>query len=58
MKDPVVAAAIAVVSAMVLVSVKQVAPSVFWGVLITLLIYMFQRQLKQGGFSWTMWNKK
>ena len=58
MKDPVVAAAIAVVSAMVLVSVKQVAPHVFWGVLITLLIYLCQHQLKQSGFSWKMWNKK
>jgi len=58
MKDPVMACAIAVVSAMILVSVKQVAPHVFWGVLITLLIYTCQLLLKQSGFSWKMWNKK
>jgi len=57
-KDPVVAAVIAVVSAMLMVSVKQVAPHVFWGVLITLLIYTCQLLLKQNGFSWKMWNKK
>ena len=58
MKDPVIACAIAVAGAMILVSVKQVAPSVFWGVLITLLIYLCQRLLKQNGFSWKMWREK
>ena len=50
MKDPVVACAIAVASAMILVSVKQVAPHVFWGVLLTLLIYGCQVLLKQNGY--------
>ena len=50
MKDPVIACAIAVVGAMIMVSVKQVAPSVFWGLLITLLIYTCQRHLKQNGY--------
>jgi len=58
MKDPMTACAIAIVSAMILVSVRQVAPHVFWGILITLLIYTCQRHLKQNGFSWTTWNKK
>jgi lipopolysaccharide export LptBFGC system permease protein LptF len=58
MKDPVMACAIAVAGAMIMVSVRQVAPHIYWGILITLLIYMFQRLLKQNGFSWTMWNKK
>jgi hypothetical protein len=49
-KDPVLAAAIAVVSAMILVSIKDFAPHIFWGILITLLIYGCQRLLKQNGF--------
>jgi len=52
MNDPVVAAAIAVVVAMMMMSLKQAAPDVFWGLLITLLIYMCQRLLKQNGFLW------
>ena len=58
MKDPVIACAIAVAAAMIMASVRVVAPSVYWGVLITLLIYMLQRLLKQNGFSWTMWREK
>jgi len=54
----VMACAIAVVGAMIMVSVKQAAPHVFWGSFATLLIYMLVRHLKQSGFSWTMWNKK
>tara|TARA_R100001244_G_C5161867_1_gene131079 strand:- start:1296 stop:1466 length:171 start_codon:yes stop_codon:yes gene_type:complete len=51
-KDPVIACAIAIVVAMTMVSMKQVAPHMFWGVLITLLIYTLARHLKQSGFSW------
>jgi hypothetical protein len=58
MKDPVMACAIAVAGAMLMVSVKQVAPHVFWGLLITLLIYMLVRHLKQNGFSWITWKEK
>jgi len=55
MKDPVIAIAIAAV--MMLAVVKTTYPNVFWGVLITLLIYTLQRLLKQSGFSWMMWKK-
>jgi len=50
MKDPVVACAIAVVGAMLMMSIKNVFPSIFWGALITLLIYTCQLLLKQNGY--------
>jgi Na+-translocating ferredoxin:NAD+ oxidoreductase RnfE subunit len=51
-KDPMVACVIAVVGAMIMMSIKQYAPHIFWGILITLLIYGCQALLKQSGFSW------
>ena len=52
-KDPVLAGAIAVVGAMIMSAIKPVYPHIFWGVLITLLIYGCQRLLAQNGFLWT-----
>tara|TARA_R110002020_G_scaffold464760_1_gene685805 strand:+ start:55 stop:222 length:168 start_codon:yes stop_codon:yes gene_type:complete len=49
-KDPVLVGAIAVVAAMIMSSIRPVFPQVYWGVLITLMIYMCQRLLKQNGF--------
>ena len=57
-KDPVLVGAIAVVSAMVLSAIKPVFPHIYWGVLITLLIYMCQLLVKQNGLSWKIWKKK
>ena len=37
--DPVIAGAIAVVSAMILCAIKSIYPQVFYGVLITLILY-------------------
>jgi hypothetical protein len=51
-KDPVLVGAIAVVSAMIMSAIRPVYPHIFWGVLITLLIYGCQLLLKQSGFSW------
>jgi len=51
-KDPVLVGAIAVVSAMIMSAIRPVYPHIFWGVLITLLIYGCQALLKQSGFSW------
>jgi hypothetical protein len=49
-KDPLMVGAIAVVGAMMMSAIKPVFPHIYWGVLITLLIYMCQRLLKQNGF--------
>jgi len=49
-KDPVLAGAIAVVSAMIMSAIRPVYPHIFWGVLITLLIYGCQALLKQNGY--------
>ena len=57
-KDPVLAAAIAVVSAMIMSAIKPVFPHIYWGVLITLLIYGIQLLLKRSGVSWKTWKKK
>tara|TARA_R110002020_G_scaffold237662_2_gene450045 strand:+ start:223 stop:402 length:180 start_codon:yes stop_codon:yes gene_type:complete len=57
-KDPVLVAAIAVVSAMIMSAIRPVYPHIFWGILITLLIYMCQRLLAQHGVSWKNKRKK
>ena len=49
-KDPVLVGAIAVVSAMIMSAIRPVYPHIFWGLLITLLIYTCQRHLKQNGY--------
>tara|TARA_R100000808_G_scaffold234_2_gene1383 strand:- start:12031 stop:12201 length:171 start_codon:yes stop_codon:yes gene_type:complete len=51
-KDPVLVGAIAVVSAMMLSAIKDTFPHIFWGTLLTLLIYGCQRLVKQNGFLW------
>tara|TARA_R100001129_G_scaffold30855_1_gene20366 strand:- start:3266 stop:3436 length:171 start_codon:yes stop_codon:yes gene_type:complete len=51
-KDPVLAGAIAVVAAMIMSAIKPIYPQIYWGVLITLLIYGIQLLLKRNGFSW------
>lgn len=56
-KDPVLAGAIAVVGAMIMSAIRPVYPHIFWGVLITLLIYGCQRLAKQSGVSWKIWKK-
>ena len=49
-KDPVLVGAIAVVSAMIMSAIRPVYPHIFWGVLLTLLIYGCQVLLKQNGY--------
>ena len=51
-KDLVLVNAIAVVGVMIMLAIRPVYPHIYWGVLITLLIYGCQRLLKQSGFSW------
>lgn len=48
-KDPVLAGAIAVVTAMIMSAIKPVYPHIYWGVLITLLIYFCTHLIKQSG---------
>ena len=57
-KDPVLVAAIAVVSAMIMSAIRPVYPHIYWGVLITLLIYGCQLLVKRGGVSWKTWKRK
>tara|TARA_R100000808_G_scaffold7129_1_gene21014 strand:+ start:654 stop:809 length:156 start_codon:yes stop_codon:yes gene_type:complete len=48
-KDPVLAGAIAVVGAMIMSAIKPVFPQVYYGVLITLILYGIHR-LKSNGY--------
>jgi len=50
--DPIIAAALAIVGSMLLTTIRATQPHIFLGILITLLIYICTRQLKQNGFSW------
>lgn len=51
MKDPVLVGAIAVVSAMVLSAIKEIHPDIYYGSLITLVIFGVHRHLKSSGRS-------
>tara|TARA_R100000808_G_scaffold7461_1_gene21946 strand:+ start:1412 stop:1609 length:198 start_codon:yes stop_codon:yes gene_type:complete len=53
--DPILAAVVAVVSAMIMSAIRTTHPHIVIGIVITLLIYICHRRLKQSGFSW---NKK
>ena len=55
MKDPVIAIAIAAV--MMLAVVKTTYPSIFWGVLITTIIYGIHQLIKSNGVSWMTWKE-
>ena len=50
--DPIIAAALAIVGSMLLTTIRTTHPHIVMGIVITLLIYICQRRLKQNGFSW------
>ena len=57
-KDPVLVGAIAVVVAMMMSAIKPVFPQVYWGVLITLILYGLKMLLDHLGLNGFFWNKK
>jgi len=50
--DPMVACAIAIAGTMLLMIIKPMFPSVFWGVFFTIVLYGIVRLLKSNGNLW------